>query len=1179
MKRLRFWALCFVLAVSLGYVVHNAYVQAASASDGDKTSDTTAMTDGSRFAAGSASAVLKREVVFVSDTMDCVAPLYQRAVFSVTAQGEQLRYQWQICDPDTDRWVDISERYVGAFSVAADSTLSFAADAYTKNGLMVRCAVTDVYGNSATSSPATLRITHGYAAKISAVDFGADGTDGRDDSAAIQAALDFAGEYADAQRPVTVSLPDGSYDLANTLYISSHIRFVLSDGAELNYCGDNGCMLQGSSEGGVTGYYQMLTDVTIDGGRWNAGACVGEVPTAPIVIVDASDIHICNLDMRQSSHHFVMLAGVDNAVVSGCTFHDSLATGEETPYSREAVFVGSFRSNQWKWILSRNVTVSRCTFDGVHGGVGVRYVNENPSVHITVNRCDFRNLSASCVNADGVIGLTVSGCRVSDCGAFLYACHTGGNITGNRIEGTGERCISLTGGSVVNVADNHISQVGKCDVPARKESGSALLISDSEWQMIMDVFNRIYDRTVRYVSEIGGRQIPEINARKTAGPGRDGNSGIAVYYSDSMGSVTGNTVTNVKGQGVVTKDSMSLTVISDNVFGDVSGTSVSASGSKVAVMCNRYDNPAQSVTVEPLSDDGVKQEFYNRDEPRLSAASVVMQSDSVQAAAGQLIGFSVAAQGSGLQYQWYYRQDEGCFWSVWKGHTTASEMAVASGFWNGKQVCCVITDKDGQSVTTRPVRIRLCPSFSLTVTPDNLMVKWNTEIHFGVYTQRLFQNYEWYYRKPDDLTWTRWNTQDLRHFSVSATAERDGLEIYGSVRNINGSMLRSPAAAIAIIPPVGIRQQPGSVTVNSGDTASFSVGAYGVNLRYRWYYRASHDDGWRLWAEQTGSCAEVTADMTWNGREVRCVVYDAYGQSAVSREVTVTVRDTPMPVNNIALPGNRDDALRILSQPENAVVRLGETPTVSAEVSGSDLHWQWYFRKTSAQPWCRMAGEHASSVCLPSDMSWDGVWVRCEVKDGRGRRVISEPAQVRLLVKPAIARQPQNVNAKTGKRVVFSIEALGTGLRYQWYRRMAGDSQWTEWQNRTTPSFEETAEASWNGMQVCCVVTDRDGVRMTTEAAYVAVGNGPVITHQPEDVSVPVGGKWTLSVNAKGDGVKCQWYCRRPGKNGWTAWKKQTGFSVSAAARPAWNGMQVCCVLTDRWGHRTVSETVTVRLL
>ena len=73
------------------------------------------------------------------------------AVFSVVAAGgeQPYRYQWQRMT-GTDQWTDISG--------AREDTYRIASVKNDQNGLTVRCVVTDQFGDSVTSDPATLSI-------------------------------------------------------------------------------------------------------------------------------------------------------------------------------------------------------------------------------------------------------------------------------------------------------------------------------------------------------------------------------------------------------------------------------------------------------------------------------------------------------------------------------------------------------------------------------------------------------------------------------------------------------------------------------------------------------------------------------------------------------------------------------------------------------------------------------------------------------------------------------------------------------------------------------------------------------------------------------------------------------------------------------------------------------------
>ena len=1123
------------------------------------------------------------------DAVDAMVPINGRATFFVSVRGEQLRYQWQIGDLERGVWRDISAQDVDEIEGERTNTLCFRADETLEGTTAFRCLISDSLGHTVESAAAHLCIIPGDNNVIDAVKFGADGADSKDDSVAIQEALDFAGRHADEAHPFTVHLPDGKYYIDHTLIISSHTYFALDEGTELVYRGDNGCMLQGGVENDHDDYASLL-DVMISGGQWDACASEGDPPSTSIFLTNATDVRLEGLQMRHSSYHSVMLESVVNAQVTGCTFRDSVNFSDEIPYNKEAVYIGCFYNNDGIPLTSQNVTVRDCTFENVSGGVGVRYCTlPNYTSEVNLQHCVFRGISAACLNVDGTEELTVRDCHVLDCGAFLYAFRTSGNVASNVINGTGQNCITLTGNCAMNVTDNQILNVGNNHVPSRIQSKGSdserlILCSSIEVKAGEDARDRYYDRRRGYQSGLRREIVPLLNARTInhsseyrSGKGK----GIAIYFSDSTGSVTGNRVNNVDGRAIFVENSVVLTVIRGNTFQNVSGKDVYTCSSKVAVLENRYDEESGSVFIDPLSEDGTELDCYYQNDAVFSGNGVLMQPESLYyASAGQPMGFSVVSQGSQLRYQWYYRPDGSCFWSVWHGHTSATETAVASPFWANRQLCCVVTDGDGQKTVTRPTTILLRPSVILTGHPGNRNKKVGDDIAFSVDPFGIAAEFQWYYRQKNELTWTRWDAQTGRILSAQVTPEWDGVEVFCRVHDLyQQAGVDSAIAKTTVVFPIVILSHPESMTVDSGNPISFSVEAYGNNLKYRWYYKSPDAEIWRQWTDQTESIVQAMADISWNGREVYCVVSDEYGQNVRSRVAVVSVEGMQKePKEQPDLLKRWEAPPRIVSQPQNMTVKRGEGVTVTAEGSGSDLQWQWYCQRTDASVWHLMDGFDTPTIHLSPDVICDGMQVRCEVTDGSGRCAVSQPARISVLCKPVILEQPQDILTQTGKKIVFSIKAYGTDLRYQWYRRLLEDTKWSVWKDGTTSTFEVTAEASWNCMEVCCVVTDRYGVQTTSKTVMMRVGDGPIITQQPQSISVPEGEKFTVSVGAKGDGMICQWYYCRPGSTTWTVWEGKNELSVSATANPSWDGMQVFCRVIDSHRVWVRSQTATIRV-
>ena len=56
-----------------------------------------------------------------------------------------------------------------------------------------------------------------------------------------------------------------------------------------------------------------------------------------------------------------------------------------------------------------------------------------------------------------------------------------------------------------------------------------------------------------------------------------------------------------------------------------------------------------------------------------------------------------------------------------------------------------------------------------------------------------------------------------------------------------------------------------------------------------------------------------------------------------------------------------------------------------------------------------------------------------------------------------ITKQPQNVTVKPGSTVKFTVAAKGSGtLKYQWYYKKSGASDWSLWKGHTAASTQAT---------------------------------------------------------------------------------------------------------------------------
>ena len=176
-----------------------------------------------------------------------------------------------------------------------------------------------------------------------------------------------------------------------------------------------------------------------------------------------------------------------------------------------------------------------------------------------------------------------------------------------------------------------------------------------------------------------------------------------------------------------------------------------------------------------------------------------------------------------------------------------------------------------------------------------------------------------------------------------------------------------------------------------------------------------------------------------------------------------------------------------------------------------------------------------------------------------------------------ITKQPESVNAATGKQFTLKVEAEGTNLKYKWQAQKNDSGAWTDFRD-TTPSLTRTMSSIYDGWKIRCIVTDENGNSITSEAATVKLTAGPEITKQPQSVNAANGRQFTLKVEAEGTGLKYKWQAQKPGESSWADFRDTTA-SLTRTMSSTYNGWKIRCVVTDGNGNNVISDVITVIMI
>ena len=365
-----------------------------------------------------------------------------------------------------------------------------------------------------------------------------------------------------------------------------------------------------------------------------------------------------------------------------------------------------------------------------------------------------------------------------------------------------------------------------------------------------------------------------------------------------------------------------------------------------------------------------------------------------------------------------------------------------------------------------------------------------------------------------------------------------------------------------------ISTQPASVTVSTGEKATFTVKATGGQLKYQWQYRKSSSDSWtNVSTNGTSKTYTLTTAARHNGYQYRCVVKNLAG-SVKTKVVTLTVTNKPI----------------ITKQPVNTDAAVGETVQLKVTATGKELKYQWQYRKSSSDSWANVsaASGKTATYTLTTAARHNGYQYRCRVKNSYG--TVYSKVITLTVGKPIIKIQPANTTVAKGAIATFTVTAAGSNLKFQWYYRTSSSASWKKVSvsNATTYQLYSSAlqipvTKSVHGYQYRCVITNKYG-KATSKTVTLLVKNGPVIKTQPASQTVYAGDTVKFTVKATGTSLTYKWQYRKSSSGSWTdvsTGGNKATYSLTTAERH--NGYQYRCIINNAYG-KVVTKVVTLKV-
>ena len=359
-----------------------------------------------------------------------------------------------------------------------------------------------------------------------------------------------------------------------------------------------------------------------------------------------------------------------------------------------------------------------------------------------------------------------------------------------------------------------------------------------------------------------------------------------------------------------------------------------------------------------------------------AACAITEEPADVSVGEGQKAKFTVKATGEGLTYQWYYKDIDDSKFTRSSSGNTATYSVTMNEARDGRRVYCVITDKYGNSVTTRTAFMRYIDIAKIVTEPRNVTVAPGESARVTVEAVGDDLTYTWYYKNPGASKFTKSASCTGNSISVTMNESRDGRKVYCVITDQYGNSVTTRTATMTMEHYVQIVTQPKNARALAGKSAKVSVEAAGDGLTYTWYYKNPGATKFTKSTSAKGASYSLTMSAERSGRQVYCKITDQYGNSVKTNTVTMSLKTVA----------------KLLSQPYP--VEVGTKAQITVEAEGDGLTYQWYYKDAGKTKFTKATSATGATYSLSITSARNGRQIYCKITDKYGNSVKTDKVTV-----------------------------------------------------------------------------------------------------------------------------------------------------------------------------------------
>ncbi|HEC42189.1 MAG TPA: hypothetical protein ENI20_05100 [Bacteroides sp.] len=464
---------------------------------------------------------------------------------------------------------------------------------------------------------------------------------------------------------------------------------------------------------------------------------------------------------------------------------------------------------------------------------------------------------------------------------------------------------------------------------------------------------------------------------------------------------------------------------------------------------------------------------------------------------GNNVSYYVNASGTNLSYQW---QKNGTDIPSETNQTLVidSVLAADAGVYR-----CVISGAC-PPVLSNAVSLTVNQDVAITIQPVSKQVCENDNISFNVAATGTGITYQWKKNGADlidagNITGSQTSVLGIGNINLADFGTYTCL-VSGTCNSDN-----SNTATLTVVPNTDILVQPVDfIAINSGD-ASFSVSVAGSDLTFQWQKDGTDLSNGGVFSGVDTNILYLAGVSETEEGTYTCLVSGTCG-SDNSDPGYLTVNDTAV----------------ITVQPSgNQVKCAGESANFDVVASGTNLSYQWKKNGTSLIDGGNLTGATTAALQISNVQPADAGNYSCLVTADEG----SETSLASALVVNELTQvttHPADLNRCVGDDAMLAVTASGSNLIYQWRKDAVDLSDGGNLSGSNSNILNITNLTQADAGDYYCVISG-DCNDDNSTPARITVNRNTLITVQASNKVKCEGESATFSVDADGDSLVYQW--------------------------------------------------------